>query len=96
VEADIRALESPSGYKLFCSKPVGPRVAYIIQSVAAWFGNDLDDYDEGVEIVTIHHRDIVNSVVLRVVLVFICYLYQQLQLLPFSDQVPSESPFLLQ
>lgn len=49
VEADIRSLESPSGYKLsdVCFKPAGPRGACVVQSVAAWFGNDLDDYDEG-------------------------------------------------
>jgi Niemann-Pick C1 protein len=49
VEADIRALESPSGYKLsdVCFKPAGPRGACVVQSVAAWFNNDLDDYDEG-------------------------------------------------
>ena len=49
VEADIRALESPSGYRLsdVCFKPAGPRGACVVQSVAAWFGNDLDDYDEG-------------------------------------------------
>ena len=48
VEADIRALESPSGYKLsdVCFKPAGPRGACVVQSVAAWFGNHLDDYDE--------------------------------------------------
>jgi Niemann-Pick C1 protein len=48
VEADIRALESPGGYKLsdVCFKPAGPRGACVVQSVAAWFGNDLDDYDE--------------------------------------------------
>ena len=48
VEADIRALKSPSGYKLsdVCFKPTGPRGACVVQSVAAWFGNDLDDYDE--------------------------------------------------
>ena len=48
VEADIRVLESPSGYKLsdVCFKP-DPQGACVVQSVAAWFGNDLDDYDEG-------------------------------------------------
>ena len=48
VEADIRALESPSGYKLsdVCFKPAGLKGACVVQSVAAWFGNDLDDYDE--------------------------------------------------
>lgn len=48
VEADIRALVSPSGYKLsdVCFKPAGPRGACVVQSIAAWFGNDLDDYDE--------------------------------------------------
>ena len=48
VEADIRALKSPSGYKLsdVCFKPAGPQGACVVQSVGAWFGNDLDDYDE--------------------------------------------------
>lgn len=48
VEADIRKLRSPNGYTLrdVCFKPAGPRGACVVQSVAAWFGNDLDDYDE--------------------------------------------------
>ncbi|KAF9468969.1 patched family-domain-containing protein [Collybia nuda] len=48
VEADIRALRSPNGYRIsdVCFKPAGPRGACVIQSLAAWFGNDLDDYEE--------------------------------------------------
>lgn len=48
IEADIRALRSPSGYSLsdVCFKPAGPEGACVVQSIAAWFGNDLDDYDE--------------------------------------------------
>jgi len=47
-EADIRKLRSPNGYTLrdVCFKPAGPRGACVVQSVAAWFDNDLDDYDE--------------------------------------------------
>ncbi|EGO01710.1 hypothetical protein SERLA73DRAFT_85531 [Serpula lacrymans var. lacrymans S7.3] len=49
VEQDIRSLRSePNGYQLsdVCFKPAGPQGACVVQSVAAWFGNDLDDYDE--------------------------------------------------
>ncbi|KAF5388272.1 hypothetical protein D9615_000178 [Tricholomella constricta] len=48
VEEDIRELRSPSGYRLsdVCFKPAGPRGTCVVQSIAAWFGNDLDDYDE--------------------------------------------------
>jgi len=48
IEADIRALRSPSEYRLsdVCFKPAGPRGACVVQSLAAWFDNDLDDYDE--------------------------------------------------
>lgn len=49
VESDIRSLRSsPNGYKLsdVCFKPSGPRGACVFQSALAWFGNDLDDYDE--------------------------------------------------
>lgn len=47
-EADIRKLRSPNGYSLrdVCFKPAGPHGACVVQSIAAWFGNDLDDYDE--------------------------------------------------
>lgn len=48
VEADIRELRSsPNGYTLsdVCFKPAGPDGACVVQSVAAWFGNDLDGYD---------------------------------------------------
>jgi len=49
VEAEIRALRSyPNEYRLsdICFKPAGLRGACVVQSVAAWFDNDLDDYDE--------------------------------------------------
>lgn len=48
VEADIRSLQSPGGYRLsdVCFKPAGPRGACVVQSIGAWFGNNLDDYDE--------------------------------------------------
>jgi len=48
VEADIRALKSRNGYTLrdVCFKPAGPRGACVVQSVSAWFGDDLYDYDE--------------------------------------------------
>ncbi|KAI0921783.1 hypothetical protein AcV7_008053 [Taiwanofungus camphoratus] len=48
VEADIRNLRSsPNGYTLddVCFKPAGPDGACVVQSVAAWFGNDLQYYD---------------------------------------------------
>lgn len=46
VESDIRSLRSsPNGYSLsdVCFKPAG---ACVVQSALAWFGNDLDNYDE--------------------------------------------------
>ena len=48
VEADIRSLRSPNGYRLsdICFKPAGPRGACVVQSIAAWFDNDLEGYDE--------------------------------------------------
>jgi len=48
VEKDIRALESvPNGYTLedVCFKPAGPNGACVVQSVMAWFENDIDQYD---------------------------------------------------
>ncbi|KAI0796762.1 multidrug efflux transporter AcrB transmembrane domain-containing protein [Abortiporus biennis] len=48
IEAEIRALPSePNGYTLddVCFKPSGPDGACVVQSVAAWFGNSLEDYD---------------------------------------------------
>ena len=48
VERDIRALESvPNGYTLedVCFKPAGPDSACVVQSVMAWFENDIDQYD---------------------------------------------------
>lgn len=46
VESDIRSLRSPNGHQLsdVCFKPAGPRGPCIVQSIAAWFGNDLGDY----------------------------------------------------
>jgi Niemann-Pick C1 protein len=49
VEAEIRSLKSyPNGYRLsdVCFKPAGPRGACVVQSVTAWFENDLGDHDE--------------------------------------------------
>ncbi|TDL29439.1 multidrug efflux transporter AcrB transmembrane domain-containing protein [Rickenella mellea] len=49
VEEGIRSLRSsPNNYGLsdVCFKPAGPQGACVVQSVAAWFGNSLDDYDE--------------------------------------------------
>lgn len=48
VEADIRALASPSGVTLqdVCFKPAGPGEPCVVQSLAGWFGNDLENYDE--------------------------------------------------
>jgi Niemann-Pick C1 protein len=49
VESEIRSLQSyPNGYKLsdVCFKPAGPRGACVVQSIGAWFGNDLNDYDK--------------------------------------------------
>lgn len=48
IEAEIRALRSsPHGYTLsdVCFKPLGPDGACVVQSVAGWFGNDLETYD---------------------------------------------------
>lgn len=47
VEADIRDLVSPNGFALddVCFKPAGPHGACVTQSIAAWYGNDLQDYD---------------------------------------------------
>ena len=48
VEKDIRALESePNGYTLedVCFKPAGPDGACVVQSIMAWFENDIDQYD---------------------------------------------------
>ena len=48
VEKDIRVLESiPNGYTLedVCFKPAGPDGACVVQSVMAWFENDIDQYD---------------------------------------------------
>ncbi|KAK7470894.1 niemann-Pick type C-related protein 1 [Stygiomarasmius scandens] len=49
VQAEIRELESsPNGYKLddVCFKPGLLDDACVVQSVIAWFGGNLDDYDE--------------------------------------------------
>ena len=48
VEKDIRALESePNGYTLedVCFKPAGPDGACVVQSVMAWFENDIDQWN---------------------------------------------------
>lgn len=47
VEEDIRDLTSPNGYTLddVCFKPAGEDGSCVIQSVAAWYENDLGDYD---------------------------------------------------
>ncbi|KAF7776363.1 hypothetical protein Agabi119p4_4756 [Agaricus bisporus var. burnettii] len=46
VESQIRNLVSPNGLTLddVCFKPGGPRGACVTQSIAAWYGNDLEDY----------------------------------------------------
>jgi Niemann-Pick C1 protein len=49
VESEIRSFRSsPNGYSLsdVCFKPAGPQGACVVQSALAWFGNDLDNYDE--------------------------------------------------
>lgn len=49
VESDIRELRSsPNGYGLadVCFKPAGPSGACVVQSIGAWFANDLSGYDE--------------------------------------------------
>ena len=49
VEANIRDLVSyPNKYRLtdVCFKPAGPDGACVVQSVLAWFGNDLGAYDK--------------------------------------------------
>ncbi|TFY81813.1 hypothetical protein EWM64_g2201 [Hericium alpestre] len=45
VEAEIRVLRSPNGYRLsdVCFKPAGPRGACVFQSISAWFENDIDN-----------------------------------------------------
>jgi Niemann-Pick C1 protein len=46
VEEEIRKLVSPHGFSLddVCFKPAGPRGTCVVQSVAAWYGNSLEDY----------------------------------------------------
>lgn len=46
VESQIRDLASPNGFTLddVCFKPAGPRGACVTQSIAAWYGNDLEEY----------------------------------------------------
>ncbi|KDQ20707.1 hypothetical protein BOTBODRAFT_26724 [Botryobasidium botryosum FD-172 SS1] len=49
IEEEIRSLaSSPNGYSLsdVCFKPAGPGTPCVVQSVAAWFDNDLDGYNE--------------------------------------------------
>jgi Niemann-Pick C1 protein len=46
VEDDIRSLRSsPNGYSLsdVCFRPAGPNGACVLQSITAWFGNDIDN-----------------------------------------------------
>ncbi|KAJ3563392.1 hypothetical protein NP233_g8970 [Leucocoprinus birnbaumii] len=47
VEKNITSLVSPNGFSFddVCFKPAGPSGACVVQSVAGWFGNDLEDYD---------------------------------------------------
>ena len=48
VEDHIRNMQSsPNGYMLddICLKPAGPDGFCVVQSVMAWFGNDLSNYD---------------------------------------------------
>ncbi|KAG8694210.1 hypothetical protein FRC09_009992, partial [Ceratobasidium sp. 395] len=49
VESEIRRLQSePHGYRHadVCFKPAGPSGACVVQSVSAYFGGDVDDWDE--------------------------------------------------
>ncbi|GAB1519952.1 niemann-Pick type C-related protein 1 [Rhizoctonia solani] len=49
IENEIRALKSePNGYSHpdVCFKPAGPRGACVVQSVSAYFGGDMEDWDE--------------------------------------------------
>lgn len=49
IEQHIRDLRSsPNGYGLtdVCFKPAGPDGPCVVQSIGAWFGNDLSGYDE--------------------------------------------------
>lgn len=48
VEEHIRSTRSPGGVGLsdVCFKPAGPRGACVVQSVMAWFENDLDGYED--------------------------------------------------
>ncbi|KAG8754873.1 hypothetical protein FRC12_011070 [Ceratobasidium sp. 428] len=49
VESEIRRLQSePHGYRHadVCFKPAGPSGACVVQSVSAYFGGDMDDWDE--------------------------------------------------
>ncbi|KAF9485399.1 multidrug efflux transporter AcrB transmembrane domain-containing protein [Pholiota conissans] len=48
VESEIRRLNSSSGYTLHdvCFKPAGNSEPCVVQSIAGWFGNSLDNYNE--------------------------------------------------
>lgn len=62
IEAEIRGLRSePNNYTLddVCFKPAGPDGFCVVQSVAAWFGNDLEKYDE--DTWALHLVDCANS-----------------------------------
>lgn len=51
VESDIRSLRSSRGYKLsdICFAPAGPGTPCVVQSITAWFGGELDYYEDGWE-----------------------------------------------
>lgn len=48
VESEIRALQSQNGYQLsdVCFKPSGPGTPCVVQSITAWFDQDLYGYEE--------------------------------------------------
>ena len=48
VEKEIYTLTSPNGYTIqdVCFSPLGPGTACVVQSLSAWFGGDIDDYED--------------------------------------------------
>ncbi|PFH50535.1 hypothetical protein AMATHDRAFT_144865 [Amanita thiersii Skay4041] len=48
IEEDIRSLRSRNGHRLkdVCFKPAGLQGPCVVQSITAWFGNDLEDYNQ--------------------------------------------------
>lgn len=48
VEQRIYGLQSPNGYTLedVCFQPLGPGTACVVQSITAWFGDDIDEYED--------------------------------------------------